>query len=576
MLSSAPRPTLLVVLASAVALSLGLLSLNAQALGLGRPQVHSPLGKPLDVSFPLNLASGERLPERCVRAEVSAGEARVPAGLLRTQLEGEPGKQQIRLQSVEPIAAPALRVTLAVGCPVQLTREFQVLIEPASTADAQPARVAPATATAYPVPRAVPSSVPLVASPAVPPAVLTAASAPGRAASAATPASRQRARPKPQATGPRLVLEAPVVQAGRPKQRPPSADPANSADEVYSPELEAQITLLEQSVVVLRAELEARVQARAKAVAAAVAAASASASAVPAVASAPASAVPAAPREDAAPATASEPGAVPPYEDPLTWLLTLALGLLAGAAAFYGSRWFDERSRRDAAHWRTAHAAEGGATSVQASAGFALSLAPDEALPNSTRPQPQPMPWAPAPQDLVSAQETVDPGVAAELLDLQQQADFLQLLGQHDAAADLLANRLIKGDAGAMVYLMLMEICQQRGDQPVFAELTRQYEQRFGIQAPSWSLSLSRGRGLDACTSVIAHLQVVWSDPQAALRLVQELVARGGGPGVSHFDLPAFRDLLMLYGVARDLFEAGQRSDQVDLMLPLDSRLGGV
>ncbi|MFG6457822.1 FimV family protein [Roseateles sp. BYS96W] len=575
MLSSAPRPTLLVVLASAVALSLGLLSLNAQAMGLGRPQVHSPLGKPLDLSFPLSLAPGERVPERCVRAEVSAGEARVPAGLLRTQLEGEPGRQQIRLQSLEPIAAPALRVTLAVGCPVQLTREFQVVIEPANSADAQ--RVAPAMA--YPVPRAVPSVVPLVAPATVPPAAVMAASAPARAASAASPASRQRSRPKPQAAGPRLVLEAPTVQAGRPKPRPPSADAANGADEVYSPELEAQITLLEQSVVVLRAELEARVRARANAAsaAAAVAAAPASASASAATAVASASAVPAVAREASAPAmAASEPGAVPPYEDPLTWLLTLALGLLAGAAAFYGSRWFDERSRRDAAHWRTVHATEGGATSVQASAGFAFSVAPDEGLPNSTRPQPQPMPWAPAPQDLGPALEAVDPGVAAELLDLQQQADFLQLLGQHDAAADLLANRLIKGDAGAMVYLMLMEICQQRGDQPVFAELTRQYEQRFRIQAPSWSLSLSRGRGLDACTSVIAHLQVVWSDPSAALRLVQELVARGGGPGVPHFELPAFRDLLMLYSVARDLFEAGQRGDQVDLMLPLDSRLGGV
>lgn len=570
MLSPAPRPTLLVVLASAVALPLALAPLNAQAIGLGRPQVHSQLGKPLDLSFPLSLAPGERLPERCVRAEVAAGEARVPAGLLRTQLEGDPGKLQIRLQSLEPVAAPALRVTLAIGCPLLVTREFQVTIEAPGAAQVQPARVAPPTVE--PVPRA----------------VLMAASAPALAASAAKPASRARSRAKPQASGPRLVLETPAPQGGRPMQRPPAADPANAADEVYSPELEAQITLLEKTVVVLRAELQARVQARANAASAA----SSSPTSV-AAASAPssvASAAPAVVPEASAPDTASEPGHVPPYEDPLTWLLTLALGLLAGAAAFYGSRWRDERKRRDVADWRSVQASEGAAASASRGDSLLSALLPDESLQHSTRPQPKPMPWSPAPDDSMSSLAGMDStqrllppsalaaaaGVAAELLDLQQQADFLQLLGQHDAAADLLANRLIKGDASAMVYLMLMEICQQRGDQPVFAELTRQYEQRFRIQPPSWSLSLSRGRGLDACASVMAHLQVVWGDPQAALRLVQELLARGGGPGVANFDLPAYRDLLLLYGVARDLFEAGQRSDEVDLMLPLDSRLGGV
>jgi pilus assembly protein FimV len=162
--------------------------------------------------------------------------------------------------------------------------------------------------------------------------------------------------------------------------------------------------------------------------------------------------------------------------------------------------------------------------------------------------------------------------IADELLDLQQQVDFLQLLGQPEAAADLLATRLARGNAGAMPYLMLMELCQQRGEPEVFAELAKQFEQRLGIQAPPWTQSLSRGRSLDACPSVIAHLQLSWADPAAAMQLLQDLLARGTGPGVAHFELPAYRDLLMLYSVARDLFEAGLRSDDVDLVLPLDSQ----
>jgi len=164
--------------------------------------------------------------------------------------------------------------------------------------------------------------------------------------------------------------------------------------------------------------------------------------------------------------------------------------------------------------------------------------------------------------------------VADELLDLQQQVDFLQLLGQQEAAADLLATRLARGNAGAMPYLMLMELCQQRGEPEVFAELVKQFEQRFRVLAPQWSQSLARGRSLDASPSVIAHLQVVWADPGTALQMLQDLLARGGGPGVPSFELPACRDLLTLYSVARDLFEAGLRGEEVDLMLPIDSSFG--
>ncbi|RZJ12817.1 MAG: hypothetical protein EOP39_02580 [Rubrivivax sp.] len=355
-----------------------------------------------------------------------------------------------------------------------------------------------------------------------------------------------------------------------------------------TPELEAQITQLEQTVAELRAELEARLQAQA--------AAASSAAVLPA--SAPSSVV-------AAPAPVQSVR-VSPYRDPMTWVMTLGLSLLAGAAAFYGSRWRDERSRRELAYWRALHAAEGGgvpAVPPIASPGMAppvivesVSLHEDSQH-QSTRPQPRPLPWPPAP--IAASGPTVVPSapaadvtqrlpprpqqapaqtpqltVADELLDLQQQVEFLQLLGQHEAAADLLATRLSRGNAGAMPYLVLMEICQHRGEPDVFAELVKQFEQRFRTNAPTWSQSLSRGRSLDASPSVIAHLQVVWSDPATAMQMLQDLLARGAGPGAPHFDLPAYRDLLTLYSVARDLFEAGLRGDDVDLALPLDSQFG--
>lgn len=589
---TAVRPTLLGALTPALALMLGpllgLMPQGAEAMGLGRPQVHSALGKPLDASVPLILADGEQLPDNCVRAEVSAGDARVPAGLLQMRVEGERGQQRIRLLSLVRIDEPALRITLALGCPLRLTREFNVFIDPPTSAAATSApELAPP----------LPSASPLPAVEAAPRVVAEASPAPA-------PAARPRPRPKPKATGPRLLLERPEILVGQAPQRPA---PKSAPEADMTPELEAQITQLEQTVAQLRAELEARLQAAAAASAAALTAASpasvASAPPPEAFASAP----------TPAPASAARPS---PYRDPMTWVLTLGLSLLAGSAAFYGSRWRDERARRELAYWRALHAAEGAAPPIAAplppspSPGVAPAVfsnaapLPDEGQHQSTRPQPRPMPWPPAPiapfapfapaspaepavlptsmqatqqmpvHAAVAPPSSNELTVADDLLDLQQQVDFLQLLGQHEAAADLLAARLSRGNSGAMAYLLLMELCQQRGEPEVFAELVKQFEQRFRTRAPQWSQSLSRGRTLDASPSVIAHLQVVWSDPGAAMQMLQDLLSRGSGPGATHFDLPAYRDLLTLYGVARDLFEAGLRSDEVDLMLPLDSKFG--
>lgn len=568
------RPTLqgalTPALAPILALSLGLGPQVVMALGLGQPVVHSALGKSLDVSIPLNLADGEQLPSSCLRAEVTAGDARVPAGLLQMRIEGEPGQQRIRLQSMVRIDEPALRITLALGCPLRLTREFNAFVDPAGGAAAPPPPPPPAIAVPDPTPRA----------------LIEVAPAP-------RPVARARPRPQPRANGPRLVLERPEVLVSQAPQRPAAA----SAPEMeLTPELEAQIAQLEQTVAQLRAELEAR---QSEAASAPVMAAS-----IPAATGTPASApMPAPAPLAAAPISNAHTAA---YRDPFTWLMTLALGLIAGSAAFYGSRWLDQRARREHAYLRALQAtAEGGGPPPPQSPGMAppvlgnASALPDEGQHTATRPQPRPMAWppvqvaqpvpvapaAPVSQALMATQRMpVQPTaapvlsqqltVADELLDLQQQVDFLLLLGQHEAAADLLATRLTRGSSSAMPYLMLMELCQQRGEPEVFAELVKQFEQRFRTPAPTWSQSLTRGRSLDACPSVIAHLQVVWADPAAAMQMLQTLLAQGGGPGAQSFELPSYRDLLTLYSVGRDLFEAGLRSDDVDLMLPIDSKFG--
>jgi Tfp pilus assembly protein FimV len=139
------------------------------------------------------------------------------------------------------------------------------------------------------------------------------------------------------------VLERPEVLVA---EAPRPVAPASAPEMTLTPELEAQITLLEQTVAQLRADIEARRQAEAAA-----AAAVAASDAIPRAPAPPRAAEP-------APATAQSTRASP-YRDPMMWLLTLGLSLLAGAAAFYISGWRDQRARRELAYWRALHAAEG-------------------------------------------------------------------------------------------------------------------------------------------------------------------------------------------------------------------------
>lgn len=595
------RPKLLGALIPLLPLVLGLSLGDARALGLGRPQILSVLGQPLDASFPLMLADGEQLRESCLRAEVMAGDARMPAGLLQLRVEGEPGQMRVRLRSLVRVEEPALRVTLALGCPVQFTREFHALVDPAP---------APAVAPAVPVVTAVvppaagdearplrnadaSGSARVQAAPRAP--LMDAVSVPALPPSAATAsAERTRARPatrpRPAASsGPRLQLEVPEVLVGA------APSPAASAAVELTPELEQTLSRLEQTVAELRAELEAR---RAAAAGGAASAPQAPPSAAPRV-------VPAVPTVAAASASG--------YRDPMTWLMTLALSLLAGAAAFYASRWVDARQRRQREMWRTLRAAR---TSQANGVGFAPPVLadavplPDEGQHTATSPQPRPMPWvsdplavppdiapmsppagavdrgdltqpasllmaatpAAAATSLGRATTALAPAVSAdEWLDLLQQIDFLERLGQPESVDALLESR--RQRAGMLPYLLQFELYQQRGDADGFARLAVAYEQAFDRTAPDWSQGLSQGRALDACPSVIAHLQVVWEDAAAALEMLGRLLTQGFGPGVPAFELPAYRDLLLLYAVARDRFETGQRSEDVDLMLPLDSRL---
>jgi hypothetical protein len=167
-----------------------------------------------------------------------------------------------------------------------------------------------------------------------------------------------------------------------------------------------------------------------------------------------------------------------------------------------------------------------------------------------------------------------------ELIDLEQQAEFFIVLGQDEAAIELLTRR-IDDDARdvALPYLKLLRIYQRRGQRHEFETLAREFAERFGRPIPGWIESLDHGAGLEGQPEVLRLVQRRWGDSAATMSLLQAMLVGHAEQGsvpevlpVGAYDLCTQADLLMLYGVARDISEHEVRGEDVDLFLPLDSK----
>jgi hypothetical protein len=156
-----------------------------------------------------------------------------------------------------------------------------------------------------------------------------------------------------------------------------------------------------------------------------------------------------------------------------------------------------------------------------------------------------------------------------ELIDLEQQAEFFVVLGQDDAAVDLLMQHLRDSGGGSpLPYLKLLEIHHRSGDRAAYERMRVRFNQRFNAYAPEWGADLKAGRSLEDYTGIVPRLQQVWARPMDAMAELEALLFRKSRGEL--FDLPAYREVLFLYALARDLLDHEVLDPhQVDLLLPL-------
>jgi len=193
----------------------------------------------------------------------------------------------------------------------------------------------------------------------------------------------------------------------------------------------------------------------------------------------------------------------------------------------------------------------------------------------------EPAPAAVAPAPTARAQrppatEPVREVSVEELIDLEQQAEFFIVLGQDDAALDLLESH-VQSTTGAspLPFLKLLEIYQRLGKRQDYERVQSEFNQRFNGYAPAWESDLQQGHNLSEYPGIVERLQDLWPSPAKAMDVLERSLTRPDAE-VETFDLPAYRELLFLYAVARDLSEReSETREVVDLDLPLVNTDGG-
>ena len=174
-----------------------------------------------------------------------------------------------------------------------------------------------------------------------------------------------------------------------------------------------------------------------------------------------------------------------------------------------------------------------------------------------------------------------------ELLDLEQQVDFFLALGQQQSAIDLLLGHVREtGGSSALPYLKLLEIYREQSDDQAYERTRERFNQRFNVLVPQQPADLGLGKSLEDYPEVLQRLQRSWSLPQRAAAELQSMLLHQDG--VAAFELPAYRELLLLQALLLDLaqepanapprpsaapapadVQASAAADAVDLLLPL-------
>ena len=157
-----------------------------------------------------------------------------------------------------------------------------------------------------------------------------------------------------------------------------------------------------------------------------------------------------------------------------------------------------------------------------------------------------------------------------ELFDVQQQADFFVSLGQYEQALEMLHSYILaNAHTSPLVYMDLFNLYYQLDRKADYEALRKDFNQLFTGKIPAFELYTDSSSGLDAYPVALTRIEALWPSPKV-LEVIEESILRRPVANADSFDLEAYRELFLLYAVAKEIIypESGNDRNVLRFELP--------
>lgn len=143
---------------------------------------------------------------------------------------------------------------------------------------------------------------------------------------------------------------------------------------------------------------------------------------------------------------------------------------------------------------------------------------------------------------------------AQEVVDLHDKADFFLSIGEHEQAIGMLAAHVHDAvETSPLAWLDLLELYRRFGRRAEYERLRAGYQGRFRAWTPGFDHFEQPAPGLEHHADAVARIAALWPSVEV-LDVIAELLFRAPElPGAEPFGREAYRDLVLLHHVAREL-----------------------
>jgi pilus assembly protein FimV len=137
-----------------------------------------------------------------------------------------------------------------------------------------------------------------------------------------------------------------------------------------------------------------------------------------------------------------------------------------------------------------------------------------------------------------------------EMLDVRQQAEFFMTLGQHEDAIAILENCIRDNEeSNPLVFLDLLKMLHTLSRKTEYDRYRDGFNRLFTGRVPPFRNFYQSGSALEAYPEVCSQIGVLWPSKDA-VHFIENCLVRTQENSQQEFELEAFRDLLLLHGIA--------------------------